>query len=67
MRAGNDGLLAGMVPRRAQPTPDPAVFTLEHLSLDAGARIDSCYLTVLVGTAFSTTAATIGSLTVYFR
>ena len=36
-------------------------------ALASGAKIDNCYLTVLVGTALSTTAATIGSLTVYFR
>ena len=36
-------------------------------ALAAGAKVDNCYLAVLVGTALSTTAPTIGSLSVYFR
>lgn len=37
------------------------------INLAAGAQIDNCFITCLVGTAFSTTAPTIGSLTVFFR
>lgn len=36
-------------------------------NLAAGARVDNCYITALVGVALSTTAPTIGSLTVFFR
>ena len=37
------------------------------VNLAAGAKIDNCYWTVLVGVAQGTTAPTIGSLQVYFR
>lgn len=37
------------------------------VSLAAGARIDSCNITLLVGTALGTTAATVTFVTAYFR
>lgn len=37
------------------------------VSLAAGARIDSCNITLLVGTALGTTAPTVGFVTAYFR
>lgn len=37
------------------------------VSLAAGARIDSCFLTLLVGTALGTTAPTVSFVTAYFR
>jgi hypothetical protein len=37
------------------------------VNLAAGAKVDNCYITALVGTALGTTAPTIGSLTVFFR
>lgn len=36
-------------------------------NLAAGAIVDNCFLTCLVGTAFGTTAPTIGTLSVFFR
>lgn len=37
------------------------------VSLAAGARIDSCKITLLVGTALGTTPPTVGFVTAYFR
>lgn len=37
------------------------------VDVPAGAQIDPCYLTVVVGTALGTTAPTIGSLRLYVR
>lgn len=37
------------------------------VNLAAGAKIDSCFLTLLVGTALGSTPPTVGSLDCYFR
>ena len=37
------------------------------VNLAAGARIDNCFITLLVGTAIGTTPATVGFVTAYFR
>jgi hypothetical protein len=37
------------------------------VSLAAGARIDNCFLALLVGSAMGTTAATVGFITAYFK
>lgn len=36
-------------------------------NLAAGAQIDNCYIAILVGTAFGTTAPTLGSLSLFLR
>lgn len=37
------------------------------VNLAAGAKIDNCYIALLVGVALGTTAPTVGSITAYFR